>query len=191
MKVTAFNGSPRRGGNTEILLRRLMDDLSTAGMDCEFVQLGGQLVHGCTACMKCRENQNKKCVFTDDPMNSWIEKMIDSDIILIGSPTYFASLTSETKALIDRAGYVCRGNGNALKRKIGAAVVSVRRAGALNVFQGINNFFLINEMIVPGSSYWNLAVGKAPGDVTKDEEGMATMDVLAKQIIWLADKISA
>src|SRR6056297_170555 len=99
MKVTAFNGSPRRGGNTEIMLRRVMDELTTAGMDCDFVQLGGQLVHGCTACLKCRENLDRKCVFTDDPMNDWIAKIIDSDVILIGSPTYFAALTSETKAL--------------------------------------------------------------------------------------------
>ena len=123
-------------------------------------------------------------------MNEYIQKMIDANGIIIGSPTYFASLTSETKALIDRAGYVTRGNGNLLKRKIGAAVVSVRRAGALNVFQAINNFFLINEMIVPGSNYWNLAIGGAPGEVTSDQEGLDTMDRLAENIVWLLKKIT-
>ena len=115
--------------------------------------------------------------------------MIEADGIVIGSPTYFASLTSETKGLIDRAGYVCRGNGGLLKHKVGAGVAAVRRAGAVNVFNAINHFLLINEMFVPGSSYWNLGIGRAIGEVENDDEGMQTMDNLGDNMAFLLKKL--
>ena len=115
--------------------------------------------------------------------------MLKADAIIIGSPVYFADLTADAKALIDVAGYALRGAGNPLKRKVGAAVIAVRRAGAINAFDSINNFFLINEMIIPGSSYWNLAIGREKGDVLKDEEGMKTMRVLGENMAWLMEKI--
>jgi len=151
--------------------------------------VGGELLHGCKACGACRQNKDMKCVTKDDKMNDWIRKMVDADAIIIGSPTYFADLTMETKALIDRCGYVTRANGNALKRKIGAAVAAARRAGAVNVFDNINHFFTISEMVVPGSSYWNLSLSMAPGDFEKDAEGNATMHTLADNIAWLMKKL--
>jgi multimeric flavodoxin WrbA len=191
MKIIAFNGSPRKNGNTSILLKRMLTRFESMNITTDYEQIGGQLLHGCTACGKCRELKNGQCVIKSDPMNTYIKKMIEADGIIIGSPTYFATLTPEAKALIDRAGYVTRGNGNLLKRKIGAAVSAVRRAGSLNVFQAINNFFLINEMIVPGSSYWNLAMGGGEGSVEQDEEGLNTMDTLAENFAWLLNKTSA
>lgn len=188
MRVVAFNGSPRKEGNTSILIKHLFKTIEGAGIETETINIAGQIKRGCTACMKCIENQNKQCVFDDDIINECIAKMIEADGIIIGSPTYFAAMTAETKALVDRAGYVVKGNGNLLKRKIGAAVTAVRRAGSINVFQGINNFFFINSMIVPGSIYWNLGIGRDIGDVESDEEGIQTMRELGDNIAWLLEK---
>jgi multimeric flavodoxin WrbA len=191
MKVVAFNGSPRKNGNTALMIGEVFKVLEREGIECELVQIGGQLIRGCQACLQCRELQNRKCTFDDDILNECVEKMIEADGIIIGSPTYFASMTAETKALIDRAGYVTRGNGVLLKGKVGAAVTAVRRAGALNVFQGINNFLFVSEMILPGSSYWNLAIGRGIGEVHDDEEGMKTMETLGENMAWLLKKLNS
>jgi len=191
MKVIAFNGSPRKKGNTSILIKRVFNKLEEAGIDCEIINLGGNVKTGCTACMKCFTNKNKRCSIEGDIINECIEKMDQADGMIIGSPTYFAGITSETKALIDRSGFVTRANGNLLRRKVGAAVSAVRRAGSLNVFNSINAFFLINEMIIPGSNYWNLAVGREIGEVENDKEGMLTMDVLGENMAWLLKKIKS
>ncbi len=190
MKVVAFNGSPHKDGNTSILLKRVFTRLESHGIECELVHIAGKPVRGCTACMKCRERLDRRCAVTGDIVNECIEKMLEADGIIIGSPTYFAGLTAETKALIDRSGYVARGNGNMLRRKAGAAVSAVRRAGSLNVFNAINHFFFINEMIVPGSTYWNMGIGKDPGDVKSDEEGMLTMEALGENMAWLLERIA-
>lgn len=189
MKAVAFNGSPRKGGNTELLLKEVLKVLEDKGIETELLQVGGKDLRGCVACMKCRKEGDGRCHKDNDLINKCIRKMLKADIILIGSPVYFADITSETKALIDVAGYALRGAGSPLKRKIGAAVVAVRRAGAIHAFDSINHFFLINEMIIPGSSYWNLAIGREKGEVLKDEEGMKTMRVLGENIVWLADKV--
>ena len=190
MKVIAINGSPRINGNTSRLLKKALDLLAGQGFETELIQLGGTAVRGCTACGQCRVNQNQRCVINNDMINECIAKMIAADGIIIGSPTYFANMTTEIKALIDRAGYVARGNGNLFRRKVGAAVVVFRRAGAINAFNSINDFFLINEMIVPGSSYWNLGMGREQGDVEGDAEGLNTVNVLSENISWLLQKIS-
>ncbi len=190
MKVVAFNGSPREKGNTASMIREVFKVLEKEGIECELVQIGGNVIRGCQACGKCRELQNKRCIIENDLVNSSIAKMIEADGIIIGSPTYFASLTSETKAFIDRCGYVSRSNGNLFKRKAGVAVTAVRRAGALNVFQAINNFYLISEMIVPGSVYWNLSIARDLDDFAKDEEGIKTMEILGENMAWLLKKLS-
>jgi len=189
MKVVAFNGSPRPEGNTASLIKTVLKELEAEGIETEFIQLGGQLVHGCIACGTCRKLKNKQCKIANDNINSYIQKMVEADGIILGSPTYFSMMTPELKALIDRAGYVALGNDRMLKRKVGAAVVAVRRAGAVTTFDAINHFFLINEMIVPGSSYWNLGVGRAEGDVNNDQEGLATMVTLGKNMAWLLKQL--
>jgi multimeric flavodoxin WrbA len=189
MKAVAFNGSPRVDGNTAHMLKLVLADLEKEGIETEFVQVGGELLHGCKGCGACRQNKNMKCIISNDKINDWVQKMADADAILIGSPTYFADLTPETKALIDRCGYVSRSNGNFLKRKVGAAVVAARRAGAIHVFDSINHFFTISEMIVPGSTYWNLTLSLMPGDFEKDAEANATMHTLADNMVWLMKKI--
>lgn len=191
MKVVAFNGSYRKKGNTGALIKQVFRPLENVGIECELVNIGGKITRGCTGCMICRENLDKRCTIEEDIVNYCIEKMIESDGIIIGSPTYFATLNAETKALIDRAGFVAKGNGNLLRRKVGAAVVSVRRAGSMNVFQAINNFYLINEMIVPGAVYWNIGVGKKEGDVLDDTEGMKIMENLGENMGWLIKTLAS
>jgi multimeric flavodoxin WrbA len=189
MKAIAFNGSPRKGGNTEILLKEVLGILEGKGIKTELIQVGGKDVRGCVACLKCRKEGDGRCHKENDHINRCISKMIKADIILIGSPVYFADITSETKALIDVAGYSLRGAGSPLKRKIGAAVIAARRTGAIHALDSINHFFLINEMIIPGSSYWNMAIGREKGEVLNDEEGMKTMRILGENIAWLLKKI--
>lgn len=190
MNVLLFNGSPRKEGNTAYLLTRMKDVFSQNNAHTELIQVGGKPVRGCKACMECRINKDEKCVIEDDAVNEYIQKMKRSDAIVIGSPVYFSQMTPETKAFIDRCGYVIKGNGSFLSRKIGAAVTVARRAGMMPAFHSINNFFFINDMIVPGSQYWNVAVAKEPGDVQNDEEGYKIVTRLAENILWLHEKIS-
>lgn len=189
MKVVGINGSPRKGGNTSILIQAALDELEKQGIETEFVQLGGKKIRGCMACQKCWENKDKRCAVDKDFFNECMEKMIAADGIILGSPTYFADVSTEMKALIDRSGFVAMANGHLFKRKIGAAAVAVRRAGSIHVFDTINHLFFISEMIVPGSVYWNMGMGLDKGDVKKDEEGIATMKILGENMGWLMKKI--
>lgn len=188
MKVVAFNGSPRKNGNTYHSIQTVFEELKKEDIETELIQLGGVDIRGCRACYTCFEKKDKRCIQNDE-LNSFIEKMIGAQGIIIGSPTYFANVSTEVKALIDRAGLVSRANGNLLKRKVGAAVVAVRRAGGTDVYSNINYFFGIGHMIIPGSSYWNIGIGRNPGEVLKDEEGMATFRDLGQNMAWLLKKL--
>jgi len=190
MKVVAFNGSARKDGNTAILIGYVFRELEKEGIETQLVQLSGSRIHGCIACMKCFENKDQRCSVKDDIANDCIEKMLGADGVILGSPTYFANVSTEMKALIDRAGMVSRANSDMLARKVGAAVVAVRRAGAIHVFNSINHFFFIGGIIVPGSSYWNLGMGRQKGEVEKDDEGIQTMKNLGRNMAWLLKKIN-
>lgn len=189
MKVVAFSGSARKDGNTAILVRRVLAVLEKEGIETEFIQLAGEQIHGCSACGLCGKMKNKKCKIETDNVNSYIAKMVEADGLIFGSPTYFSMMSPELKALLDRAFFVARGNDDMFKRKVGAAVVAVRMAGGIPTFDAINHFFLIGQMIVPGSSYWNIGVGLAKGDVEKDEEGLEIMDDLGNNMVWLIKKL--
>jgi multimeric flavodoxin WrbA len=190
MKVVAFNGSPRKDGNTAALLHHVLRVLEQEGIETELVQLAGSNLRGCRACRGCFRNRDQRCVMQEDMLNDCVQKMIAADGIILGSPTYFADLTAEMKALIDRAGFVALANGRCLQRKVGAAVVAVRRAGSIHVFDSINHFFLIQAMIVPGSTYWNLGIGREKGEVEEDEEGIRTMETLGQNMAWLLGKLA-
>jgi multimeric flavodoxin WrbA len=190
MKVVAFNGSPRKDGNTATLIKHVLAELEKEGIKTETVQIGGKIIHGCTACGKCVENKDRKCVIGKDIVNDCIEKMLEANGIILASPTYFADLTPELKALIDRSGFVAGANGGLLKNKVGAAVVAVRRAGSIHAFDSINHLFTISQMIIPGSSYWNIGMGLAEGDVENDEEGIRTMQTLGQNMAWLLKKLN-
>lgn len=189
MKAVAFCGSARKNGNTALLLNTVLEPLKALGVETELVELAGRDISGCKACMGCFKEKDHRCVFDNDIVNECIEKMIAADVILLGSPTYFANVSSEMKALIDRSGLVSRANGNMLKRKLGAGIVAVRRAGAIHAFDSLNHFFLIGEMIVVGSSYWNIGIGREKGEVAGDEEGMGGMKALGENIGWLLKKL--
>ncbi len=190
MYVVAFNGSGRKDGNTAMMIAEAFKPLQAAGIETEMVQLAGNTIRGCTACYKCVENQDKRCVIGNDIVNDCIEKMIEADGIILASPTYFADVSAELKALIDRSGIVTRVNDNLLARKVGAAIVAVRRGGAIHVYDSINHFFLLSQMIVPGSSYWNIGFGRNIGDVQEDAEGLQTMIDLGENMAWLLGKIA-
>ena len=189
MKVIAFNGSARKDGNTAILINYVVGELEKEGIETELYQFSGKNIHGCRACYKCFENKDKRCSFKDDVLNDCIEKILEAEGIILGSPTYFADLTTEMKALIDRAGLVAKANDDMFRRKIGAAVVAARRGGSIHAFDSLNHFFLVRQMIIPGSSYWNLGFGREKGEVEKDEEGIQTMKVLGENMAWLLKKI--
>jgi multimeric flavodoxin WrbA len=189
MKVLGINCSARKGGNTEILIREVFKSLEENGIKTEFFQLGGKKVKGCIACMKCKKAKDGKCHQKNDVINQCIKKMVKADGIIIGSPVYYADLNADAKALLEVSGYAIRGAGNPLKRKPGAGVIAVRRGGAIHAFDSINHFFLINEMIIPGSTYWNMAIGREKGEVLKDAEGMNTMKVLGENMAWLLKRL--
>lgn len=190
MNVIAVNGSARKNGNTAALINTVFEELQKEGIGTEMIQMGGTAVRGCLGCMKCFQDKDNRCIQTGDIVNDIIARMIEADGVILGSPTYFCNVSTELKALIDRAGLVGIANGALFKRKVGAAVVAVRRAGAVHVFNSINHFFTISQMIIPGSSYWNLGIGLLPGDVEKDEEGMRTMRVLGQNMAWLLGKLN-
>lgn len=185
MKVVAINGSPRKDGNTRLLLEAVLAPLAAAGWETEYVQIGGKNIHGCRACFKCWETQDKRCVFGKDIFNETFEKVITADAVVLGSPTYFADVTSEMKAFMDRAGFVAMANGCLLAGKIGAAVVAVRRGGATHVFDTMNHLFQISQMVLPGSTYWNMGYGLEPGKVAGDDEALRNMKQLGTAINWL------
>ena len=189
MKVVAFNCSPRANGNTAHMIATVLKVLEDHGIETEMVQVVGNDLHGCRACQGCSRNKDMRCVLSDDMLNDCIEKMVSADGIIIGSPTYFSDLTTEAKALIDRAGYVTRANGMVLKHKVGAAVSAVRRAGGICTFDSINHFFSINDMITVGSSYWNVSLSRVPGDYEEDAEGVKTMEDLGESMAWILEKI--
>ncbi len=189
MKVVAFNGSPRKEGNTYCAIRTVFEELEKEGIRTELIQLGGSDIRGCRACYKCFEKKDKRC-FQKDDLNSFVERMEEAEGIIIGSPTYFSNVSTEVKALIDRAGLVARANDHLFKRKVGAAVVAARRAGATHVYSSINFFFGISQMIIPGSSYWNIGFGKNPGEITRDDEGIATFRDLGRNMAWLLKKVN-
>ncbi|OFW64984.1 MAG: FMN reductase [Actinobacteria bacterium RBG_13_63_9] len=191
MKAIAINGSPRPGGNTEIMLKKVLEPLEGAGWSTHYLRIGGKPLRGCLACLKCFEKRNGRCNFEKDAMNDYLEQIYAADAIILGSPTYFADVTPELKALIDRAGFVALANGGALRGKIGAAVVAVRRGGATYVFDTINHMFLLSSMIVPGSIYWNLGMGGDKGQVLGDDEAMRNMSHLGQSIAWLGTAIAS
>ena len=189
MKVVAFSGSARKDGNTAILVRQVFNELEKAGIETELVQLAGERLRGCIACYQCWQSKDGSCAVQDDCINDCIGKMRAADGIILASPTYFADITTEIKALIDRAGMVARANDHMFKRKAGAGIIAVRRGGAIHAFDSLNHFFLISQMIVPGSLYWNMGIGREIGEVENDAEGMQTMQILGENLAWLLKRI--
>jgi len=185
MKVVAFNGSSRKDGNTFLLLQVVLEELKKADINTELIQMAGAPIQGCISCFKCMERKNMQCAVTGDSFNEYFSKISTADGLLLGSPVYFSDITAGMKALIERTGFVARANGGILRRKVGAGVLAVRRAGANHALSSLNYLFLISEMVVPGSNYWNLGMGRSAGEVLKDTEGLGTMKTLGANMAWL------
>ncbi len=187
MYALAINGSPRKGGNTETLLRATIAPLQEKGWQTDLIRVGGTHIRGCIACYKCFKKQNMRCAISSDSFNELAEKLYRADAIIMGSPTYFTDVTAELKAVLDRAGLVSIANGHLLRGKIGAAVVAVRRGGATHAFDTINHMYMASQMLIPGSTYWNLGFGLHKDEVQNDAEGMLNMQHLGQTILWLAN----
>jgi len=184
MKVVAFNGSPKKEGNTYHAIKMVAEELEKENIEVEIIHVGNKVIRGCLACNGCVKNQNEKCVINDE-VNDWIQKMKESDGIILGSPVHYASVGATMKAFLDRASYVTSVNQSMLRHKIGAAVVAVRRSGGVPTFDMLNNYINYAEMLMPTSNYWNVIHGTAPGEVEQDEEGKQIMRVLGKNMAWL------
>jgi len=190
MHAVAISGSPRKQGNTETLLQRCLDGLAARGIPGELIGLRDKTIKGCRACNTCSRKKDRRCNTKDDDFHPIFEAMQKADIIVIGSPVYFGSATPEMMALLDRAGYVSRHNGNLLSRKVGGPFAVARRAGHNFTYAQLMFWFMLNEMIVPGSSYWNVALAREPGQILQDSEALATADRFAENLAWLANKIA-
>ncbi len=188
MKVLAVNGSARKDGNTAVLIHRVLEELQKEGIETELIQLAGQSIEPCRACWACGGQKN--CVHKKDSFRDIFEKMKEADGILLGSPVYSANISAKMQALLERAAVVCDMNPGLLTHKAGAAVTAARRGGALHAADAMNHFFLNHEMIVPGSSYWNMAYGQLPGDVEKDTEGLSNMANLGKNMAYLLKRLN-
>lgn len=181
MKVIAINGSPKADGNTRYALNIIADTLREKGSDLEVIHIGAHAIHGCTACNKCRQTANNRCAITNDAVNEIIEKMAAADGIIIASPVYFSGIAGTMKCFLDRVFYVAGAN-KLFEGKVGASVVALRRAGGTTTFAALNYYLHIAQMRQVGSSYWNLIHGRLPGEAAADEEGITTMQTLARNI---------
>lgn len=190
MRVLGISGSPRNGGNTEILIHKALTTLADEGIETEFLSLADRPIRPCVGCRGCFASETIRCVQKDPAFEGIIERFMEADGILLGSPVYFGSATPQIMTLIDRVGYVARRHPQLLRRKVGAAIVVARRAGQNFTFAQLNYFFLISEMIVPGSTYWNIAFGREKGEVENDAEGISTIVTLAQNMAWLLKKLA-
>jgi len=189
MKVIAFNGSPRVDGNTSILVNTVFEVLKEEEIETELINVGVKPVRGCVACGKCWERKDGHCAISNDFVNECLDKMVEADGIILASPVYCADLSGQMKSFIDRTSMVACSNDDMLKRKLGAAIVAVRRSGEVHTFHSLNSFFTISQMVIVGSSYWNNGFGLLKGDVARDEEGLNTMKNLARNMAWLLKSI--
>ncbi len=185
MRVVAINGSPRKEGNTYQAIKIVLAELEKEGIDTEIIHIGNKLVRGCMGCNKCKENKNEKCVYADDGVNDWVQKMKDAQGLIFGSPVYYSSIAGTMKSFLDRTFRVANAGNGMFRHKVGAAVVAVRRSGGVHTFNQLNNYINYAEMLIPTSNYWNVIHGQKPGEALQDEEGIQIMRVLGKNMAWL------
>ncbi|MDD3775983.1 MAG: flavodoxin family protein [Actinomycetota bacterium] len=190
MKVIGFNCSPHKKGNTFIAMQTVLEQLEAEGINTNIIQIGSEQISSCDGCGVCKKTKDGFCVIDKDNMNQYLKLAYQSQGILIGSPVYFGSVTPTAKALVDRMGYCARAGGFLLKRKVCAAVAAVRRQGAVDTINQVNNMFMLNQTIIPSSIYWNFAIGAKPGQVREDQEGMDTLKVLGENMAWLLQKVA-
>ena len=185
MKVVAFNGSPKKEGNTYKSIEVVAKELEKENIEVEIIHVGNKIIRGCLACGGCSRNKNEKCVIDNDEVNEWIAKMKEADGIKLGSPVHYSAIAGTMKSFLDRAFFIASVNDSMFRHKVGASVVAVRRSGGVPTFDQLNNYINYSEMLMPTSNYWNVAHGRTPSEVLQDNEGMQIMRVLGKNMAWL------
>ena len=180
MKVMLVNGSPHVHGCTDTALREVESALNACGVETEVLWLGNGPIRDCIACGACRKSG--KCVFDDDIVNEIIEKAAQCSGFVFGTPVYYAHPSGRILSFLDRVFF---SSSELFAHKPGAAVAIARRAGTTASFDVLNKYFGISEMPVAGSTYWNIAHGRRPGEVELDEEGLRTMRNLARNLAWM------
>ncbi|HHZ02781.1 MAG TPA: flavodoxin family protein [Tissierellia bacterium] len=184
MKVVAFNGSPRKEGNTYEAIKIVAEQLEKENIEVEIIHVGNKKIQGCTACNSCFKTRDERCII-DDEVNGWIQKMKEADGIIFASPVHFSDISATMKSFLDRAIYVGSANNSLFRHKVGVGITAVRRSGGLPAYNQLNNYIAYSEMVMPTSNYWNVIYGRAPGEALKDDEGVQIMRVLGKNMAWL------
>ncbi|MGM0379710.1 MAG: flavodoxin family protein [Bacillota bacterium] len=184
MKVVAFNGSPNTNGNTYQAISLVSEELKNKNIEVEIIQVGNKVIRGCMGCNQCFKNQNNQCVFSDDQVNEWIEKINNADGIILASPVHYAGISGTMKSFLDRAFYTIGANGNSLKHKVGISLAAVRRSGGIPAVNQLNKYLEYSELIIPTSNYWNVIHGAKPGEIHEDKEGVQIMKTLGKKMAW-------
>lgn len=187
MKVLLISGSPKANGNTAQLLQECAKVIQEAGVEAEIVSFAGMKIEACIACMKCAKTG--ECGL-DDGLNEIIGKVKQAEGLIVGTPVYFGTARGDVMCALQRIGYVSRNNGDFLTGKVGGPIAVARRGGQTLTLQEMLMFFLINDMIVPGSSYWNMVFGRMPGEALQDEEGVATIRHFALNVANLVKKLA-
>jgi multimeric flavodoxin WrbA len=192
MKVVAFNGSPRKNSNTRAAIEIVLEELRKENIETELIDIGGRPLRGCIACLKCRKSGKYHCFLPDDGINEYIQKILQANGLIIGSPVYFSNVTSEVKAFIDRVGYATTDtDGNSLKNKVGAAVVCGRKAGLNFALAAINYFFGIKQMPIASSNFWNVSLSGDEGTLIYDKQGVQTFQKLGQNMAFLLKRINS
>lgn len=179
MKVIAINGSPKPKGNTYLALNTVCEELKRQDIDTEIIHVGNLEMKGCIACGRCKEG---RCVHSDEKLLEIADKVYTADGLILGSPVYYASIAGTMKSFLDRLFYP---NGGRLRLKVGASIAIPRRSGGITTFDQLNNYFLISEMLIAPSFYWNVIHGGAPGEITQDLEGISVLNNLANNMAWM------
>ena len=185
MNIVGIVGSPRIRGNTETLTRIALEEAQKDGLKTKLIRLAGKKIEPCDGCRSCRTTG--KCHIKDD-FDSVYAKMVEADGIILASPMYFGAATPQMAGLISRC-YAFRGEKRPFENKVGGPIVVGRRAGHNFTLAQLMFFFMISGMIVPGSTYWNIAFGREKGEVSKDEEGIDAVKNFAYKLVWLIKKI--
>jgi len=188
MKVIGIVGSPRKNGNTELLTKHTLRAISEEGLDTELIRLAGLEIKSCNACMACKEQEI--CSIKDDLFPIYL-RMKEADGIILASPVYYGSATSLIKGLMERTGYIARWNGEPFQRKVGGPLVVARRSGRNFTIAQLTFWFQILGFFIPGSTYWNVAIGQKKGDVEQDEEGLETASNFGRNMALVIRKLSA
>jgi multimeric flavodoxin WrbA len=186
-KTVLISGSPKPDGNTAQLMQECAKVIQQQGVEAEVISFAGMSIQSCTACGKCSEMG--KCEI-DDGLNEIIQKLRSAQGFIVGTPVYFGTARGDVMAALQRIGYVSMKSDKFLSGMVGGPIAVARRGGQTSTLQEMLMFFLINNMIVPGSTYWNMVFGRLPGEAWKDAEGIETIRHFAANVADLVKKLN-